>query len=98
MMINAEDLKLDHNNLGITFTGTSKPGQPLQCEVKDGNSVTLQKGEIDIEVVQIKEQSDSSYHGKIICIEPYESLRKEGVMEGLEITFLKEHIFACGHG
>ena len=53
-MILAENLKFDLNDEEILNFGTSAPGQALQMIVEDGNSVSLRKGNIEIEVQRIK--------------------------------------------
>jgi hypothetical protein len=64
-------------------------------EVEDGNSVTLKKGDISIEVKEIKRNADGTFLGVIQYIDPYDALMKDGVEDGVEIVFLYRHIFAC---
>ena len=73
-MIIAEDLKLDHNDEEILHVGSYEPGQSLQMIIEDGNSVSLRKGNIEIEVQNIKQAENGTYYGKVQYVEPYQAL------------------------
>lgn len=86
-MIKHDELILDENDNGITFTGTYGPGVKIKYEFEDGDSVTLKTGDIEIEVINATKQSDGLYKGTIKYVEPYKALEKEGADEGIEIIF-----------
>jgi hypothetical protein len=94
-MITHNELTLDENDNGITFSGTYGPGVKIKYEFEDGDSVTLKKGDIEIEVLKAKKQSDGTYKGTIKYVEPFKALEKEGADEGIEIIFKYKNIFAC---
>lgn len=96
-MIDAKDLEFDINNEEILFYGVQKPGQAISQTVQDEDSVSLKKGEIEIEVRGIRKNPDGSYSGKVQYVEPYQSLSGVGVTVGVEICFSHNHIYACTH-
>lgn len=96
-MITYKELNLDENDSGITFFGSYGPGTVMRYELEDGDSVTLKKGEINIEVIDAKRQEDGTYKGAIKYVEPYKSLEKDGVDEKVEIIFTYKNIFVCSH-
>lgn len=96
-MILAEDLGFDHNDEEILHVGTPQPGQALQMIIEDGNRVSLRKGNIEIEVQDLKKTGNDIYCGKVKYVEPYQALSEDGVGEDVEICFSYKHIFACQH-
>jgi len=96
-MITAQELDLDINKNGIVIVGDPTSHQSLQYDVKNGNDVTLKKGDINIEVKDIEKQSDGTFKGIIKYVEPYKALENEGADEGIEIMFSHENIFASSH-
>ena len=96
-MILAKDLGFDHNENKILHVGKYKLGKAIQMTIEDGNQVSLRKGDIKIEVQDIKKTEDGTYCGKVQYVEPYKALSEEGVDEGVDISFSYKHIFACQH-
>ncbi len=96
-MIMANDLNFDFNNSGILFSGAQKTGQALQMIPKPGDSVSLKKGNIEIEVQILTKNSDGTYSGKVKYVDPYQALLEDGVDDGIDICFSHDHIFSCSH-
>ena len=96
-LITYNELNLDENDSRITFSGTYGSGVKINNEFEDGDSVTLKKGDIEIEVLDAKKQEDGKYKGIIKYVKPYKSLEKAGADEGVEIIFKYKNIFECSH-
>ncbi|MCI5128810.1 MAG: hypothetical protein D3907_10005 [Candidatus Electrothrix sp. AUS3] len=94
-MITYNELNLDNNNFGITFSGTYGPGTEIKNKFKDGDSVTLKQDDIEIDVINVTKQEDRTYKGVVKDMRPCNSLENEGVREGVEIIFQYENIFTC---
>ena len=94
-MITAEELNLDLNDSSIVFTGTYGPGAKIQYDFENGDYVSLRKGEIEIEVKNVERQSDGTLKGVVKYVEPFRALKAEGVVEGTEIIFSYQNIYAC---
>ena len=95
-MTKAEELNFDLNDQTILFSGTSHGGRKkLQHEIKDGNSVTLKKGNVEVHIKNVERKPDNSYIGKVDYIDPYEALSGDGINDGFEMTFLHDHVFVC---
>ena len=95
ILTKAEKLNFDLNEDGIFFSGNHTPGSRIQNIVKEGDDVTLKKGELNVHVLDVRQNPDNTYIGTVDFVEPYEALLAEGVKEGSEMTFLYDHIFAC---
>ena len=96
-MLRAENLNFDYNDEGILHVGTPNHREALKMSIDDGNSVSLKKKNIDIEVQNIKQTTEDLYCGKVQYVEPYQALLKDGIDDGVDICFSYKHIFACRH-
>jgi ABC-type iron transport system FetAB ATPase subunit len=95
-MIDVKDLNFNLNEKNeIIYSGSVVPGQPIKMEVVEGDSVSLKKGEINIEVENIVKLDESTYKGLVKYVEPYRALVDDNVDDGIEITFSYGHIFVC---
>jgi dTDP-4-dehydrorhamnose 3,5-epimerase-like enzyme len=96
-MFDVEGLNFDKNDNGILFTGTYIPGRGIHREIVDGDSISLKKGDVFIEVRDIKRHSKGKLRGLVQYVDPYQSLKDQGIDDGVEITFKYKYIFACQH-
>lgn len=91
-MIKAEELNFDLNDQTILFSGS---GKKLQHEIKDGDGVTLRKGNVEVYIKNVTRNPDNSYIGKVDYVDPYNALSGDGISDGFEMTFLHGHVFVC---
>jgi len=91
-MTKAEELNFDLNGQTIMFSGS---GKKLQHEIKDGNGVTLRKGNVKVYIKNVTRNPDNSYIGKVDYVDPYKALSGDGIIDGFEMTFLQGHVFVC---
>ncbi|MBU3953802.1 MAG: hypothetical protein KJ658_16830, partial [Proteobacteria bacterium] len=66
-------------------------------KLKEGDMVTLKKGDIRIEIEDIKNISGQTYIGKVLSVTPYGALKKDNITDDSEISFSYGHIFSCHH-
>ena len=97
-MTKAEELNFDLNDQPILFAGISHgSGTKLQQDIKDGNSVILKKGDVEVHIKNVRRNSDNSYIGKVDYIISETEKEKETTIDGdgYEMTFLRDHVFVC---
>jgi hypothetical protein len=97
-MTKAEELNFDLNEQPILFAETSDMSKTkLQHDIKDGSSVILKKGDIEVHIKNVKRNSDDSYIGKVDYILSETEKENETSIDGdgFEMTFLRDHVFVC---
>ena len=97
-MTKAEELNFDLNDQPILFAGTGNMSETkLQRDIKDGSSVILKKGDIEVHIKNVRRNSDNSYIGKVdyILSETEKEIETSIDGNGFEMTFLRDHVFVC---
>ena len=94
-MITYNELNLDNNESGMTFSGTYGPKTEIKYKFEDGDSVTLKQGDSVINVINVNKQEDQTYKGTVKEVCPCNSLESEGVLEEVEIISKLENILTC---
>ena len=81
--------------MGIMFTGSYSPKEPLKQEVCEGDSVELRIGEERIRVDGIRLSSFHVYRGRIQGFTPSHAVEFQGLKLGQEVEFSLDRIHGC---